>query len=62
MIESVHTMFNTSDAAATRAFLRDKLAFPSTDVGDGRLIFEMPGGVEVEVQLCQPRYTKDFSA
>ena len=42
MIKGVHTMFYTSDAAATRAFLRDKLAFPSTDVGDGWLIFEMP--------------------
>ena len=35
-------MFYTSDAAATRAFLRDKLGFPYTDVGDGWLIFELP--------------------
>jgi catechol 2,3-dioxygenase-like lactoylglutathione lyase family enzyme len=43
MIRGVHTMFYTSDATATRAFLRDKLRFPFTDVGDGWLIFEMPG-------------------
>ena len=42
MIRGVHTMFYTSDAAATRAFLRDKLGFLYTDVGDGWLIFEMP--------------------
>lgn len=42
MIRGVHTMFYTSDAAATRAFLRDKLGFPFTDVGDGWLIFDMP--------------------
>jgi catechol 2,3-dioxygenase-like lactoylglutathione lyase family enzyme len=35
-------MFYTSDAAATRAFLRDKLGFPFTDVGEGWLIFDLP--------------------
>jgi catechol 2,3-dioxygenase-like lactoylglutathione lyase family enzyme len=42
MIKGVHTMFYTSDAAATRAFLRDKLGFSFTDVGDGWLIFDLP--------------------
>jgi len=42
MIRGVHTMFYSSDAAATRAFLRDVLRFPFTDVGDGWLIFDMP--------------------
>jgi catechol 2,3-dioxygenase-like lactoylglutathione lyase family enzyme len=42
MIRGVHTMFYTSDAAATRAFLRDKLGFPFTDVGGGWLIFDLP--------------------
>ena len=42
MIKGVHTMFYTSDAEATRAFLRDKLGFPFTDVGEGWLIFDMP--------------------
>ena len=44
MIRGVHTMFYTSDAAATRAFLRDKLGFPFTDVGEGWLIFDLPEG------------------
>ena len=42
MIKGVHTMFYTSDPAATRSFLRDKLGFEHTDVGDGWLIFRMP--------------------
>lgn len=120
MIKGVHTMFYTSEAEAMREFIREKLGFKHTDVGDGWLIFEapeadmgchpanaedgcpsgthaisfycddieatvaelkskdveftqeiedhgfglvtyfkMPG--DVEVQLYQPRYTKDFS-
>src|SRR5947207_926039 len=42
MIRGVHTMFYSSDVEAARAFLRDKLGFPYTDVGEGWLIFEMP--------------------
>lgn len=42
MIKGLHAMFYTTDAEATRAFLRDKLGFPATDVGDGWLIFDMP--------------------
>ena len=42
MIRGVHTMFYSSDAEATRAFLRDKLRFPHTDVGSGWLIFDLP--------------------
>ncbi len=42
MIRGVHTMFYSSDPAATRAFFRDKLGFPATDVGEGWLIFDMP--------------------
>ena len=43
MIRGVHTMFYTSDAQATRAFLRDKLRFSFTDVdNEGWLIFEVP--------------------
>ncbi len=43
MIKGVHTMFYSSKAEELRAFLRDKLQFPFTDVGDGWLIFDMPG-------------------
>ena len=42
MIKGVHTMFYTSQAAELRAFLRDTLGLPSTDVGDGWLIFDLP--------------------
>lgn len=42
MIKGVHTMFYSSEPEALRAFLRDKLGFPFTDVGDGWLIFDMP--------------------
>lgn len=42
MIKGVHTMFYSSEPEALRAFLRDKLGFPSTDIGDGWLIFDLP--------------------
>ena len=42
MIRGVHTMFYSSDVEGARTFLRDKLGFPFTDVGEGWLIFEMP--------------------
>ena len=35
-------MFYSSEPEALRAFLRDKLGFPHTDVGDGWLIFDLP--------------------
>jgi catechol 2,3-dioxygenase-like lactoylglutathione lyase family enzyme len=41
MIKGMHAMLYSSDAEATRAFLRDQLRFPFTDVGEGWLIFEM---------------------
>lgn len=42
MIRGVHTMFYSSEPEALRAFIRDKLDFPCTDVGDGWLIFDVP--------------------
>ncbi len=50
MIRGVHTMFYSSEAEALRAFLRDKLGLPFTDVGGGWLIFDLP---EVEMG-CHP--------
>jgi hypothetical protein len=38
----MHAMFYTTDAAATRAFIRDKLRWTAHDVGDGWLIFDVP--------------------
>jgi hypothetical protein len=35
-------MFYSSEPEALRAFLRDKLGFPFTDVGEGWLIFDLP--------------------
>jgi catechol 2,3-dioxygenase-like lactoylglutathione lyase family enzyme len=42
MIRGVHTMFYSSQPEAFRAFLRDKLGFSYTDIGDGWLIFDLP--------------------
>ena len=42
MIRGMHAMFYSSEAAALRAFIRDKLGLPATDVGDGWLIFDAP--------------------
>ena len=42
MIRGVHTMFYSSQADELRAFIRDKLGFPFSDVGDGWLIFDLP--------------------
>jgi len=46
MIKGVHAMFYSSQADELRAFLRDKLGFPFTDVGGGWLLFDV---AEVEV-------------
>ena len=35
-------MFYSSKAEELRAFIRDKLGFPFTDVGEGWLIFDLP--------------------
>ena len=42
MIKGVHTMFYSSKPEELRAFIRDKLRFPCTDVGEGWLIFDLP--------------------
>jgi len=42
MIKGVHTMFYSSDAEGLREFLRDKLGFSCTDIGNGWLIFDLP--------------------
>jgi catechol 2,3-dioxygenase-like lactoylglutathione lyase family enzyme len=54
MIKGVHTMFYSSQPEALRAFFRDKLGFPHTDVGEGWLIFDLP-----EADLgCHPAETE----
>ncbi len=42
MINAIHTMIFASDAAKTRAFLRDVLKLDHVDAGDGWLIFALP--------------------
>jgi hypothetical protein len=44
MIKGLHGLFYTSDPEGMRAFIRDKLQLPHTDVGDGWLIFDLPEG------------------
>jgi hypothetical protein len=42
MIRGLHGMFYSSQADQLRAFLRDKLGLPFSDVGGGWLIFDVP--------------------
>jgi hypothetical protein len=42
MLDGAHIIIYSKDADADRAFLRDVLALPSVDVGDGWLIFALP--------------------
>lgn len=58
MIRGVHTMYYTSDPEGLRAFLRDKLGFDGTDLGDGWLIFDLP---EAEMG-CHPSDAEDGKA
>jgi len=60
MIRGLHAMFYTPKAEEARAFLRDKLGFSFTDVGDGWLIFDAP---EADIG-CHPsdgEFTHDIS-
>ena len=42
MIRGMHGMLYSSDADATRDFMRDVMKLPYTDVGGGWLIFDLP--------------------
>ena len=42
MINAIHTLIYSNDAAATRAFFRDVLKMPTVDAGEGWLIFALP--------------------
>jgi hypothetical protein len=44
MIRGIHGLFYSSQAEATRAFIRDRLKLPYSDVGQGWLIFDLPEG------------------
>ena len=42
MIRGMHAMFYSSEAAALRTFLKDKLGLAGTDIGEGWVIFDAP--------------------
>lgn len=44
MIKGIHGLLYSSEPAALRAFLRDKMGLPATDIGEGWLIFDLPEG------------------
>ena len=57
MIKGMHALFYTSDAEATRAFIRDTLGLRWADAHDGWLLFEAP-----EADLgCHPEMAEDGS-
>ena len=65
MIQGVHAMFYSSNAAEVRAFVRDKLRLPCTDVGQGWLIFDLPeaevGSHPASAEDGKPSGTHDIS-
>ena len=64
MIRGMHAMFYSSEANALRAFIKEKLSLPSTDVGDGWLIFDAPEadlGVHPTEGADPPSGTADIS-
>jgi catechol 2,3-dioxygenase-like lactoylglutathione lyase family enzyme len=60
----MHAMFYSSEAAALRAFFRDKLGLRGVDVGEGWLIFDAPEadlGVHPTEAAGAPSGTADIS-
>jgi hypothetical protein len=44
MIRGVHGLFYSADPAATRAFFKDQVKLPGSDIGEGWWIFDVPEG------------------
>ena len=64
MIRGMHAMFYSSEAEALRAFIKEKLKLPGTDVGGGWLIFDAPEadlGVHPTEGSDPPSGTADIS-
>ena len=61
MITGVHTMFYSSQPEELRAFIRDKLGFSFTDVGEGWLIFDLPDA-EMGCHPAEPSEGKQSGA
>jgi catechol 2,3-dioxygenase-like lactoylglutathione lyase family enzyme len=43
-IRGLHGLFYSSDPDATRAFFRDQMKLPGSDIGEGWWIFDLPEG------------------
>ncbi|MEK6151786.1 VOC family protein [Flavobacteriaceae bacterium 3-367] len=50
MIKGINTMFYSSKAKELREFLRDKIGFKATDIGDGWLVFDIIEGGDMGVE------------
>ena len=61
MIKGVHGMFYSAQAEELRAFMRDKLQLPCTDIGRGWLIFEFAEG-DVGVHPADPETGRSSGA
>jgi predicted enzyme related to lactoylglutathione lyase len=65
MIRGLHGLFYSSDPEGMRAFLRDQLRLPHTDVGEGWLVFDLPeadlGVHPVDASGRPPSGTHDVS-
>jgi predicted enzyme related to lactoylglutathione lyase len=57
MIKGVHTMFYSSQVEELRKFIKEKLQFTFSDLGDGWLIFDLP---EADMG-CHPADAEDGS-
>jgi len=44
MIRGIHGLFYSSSPEATRAFFRDQVKLPGSDIGEGWWIFDLPEG------------------
>ncbi len=44
MIRGIHGLFYSTDPAATRAFFKDQVRLPGSDIGEGWWIFDLPEG------------------
>lgn len=55
-IRGIHGLLYSSDAEATRAFFRDILQLPGSDVGEGWWIFDFPEG-DLGVHPVEPHGT-----
>ena len=55
MIKGVHTMFYSSEVEELRKFIKEKLQFNYSDLGDGWLIFDLP---EADMG-CHPSEAED---